>query len=43
MADTALIKISDPKSGLTQAEYEAICRALGVEPDLPESSAPDDE
>ena len=43
MADTTLIKISDPTKGLTQAEYEAICRALSVEPDPPETTAPDDE
>ena len=41
--EKTLIKISDPKTGLTQAEYEAICRALGVTPDPPETTAPDDE
>lgn len=40
---TTLIKISDPTKGVTQAEYVAICNALGIEPDPPETTAPDDE
>lgn len=27
-----LIKIADPKKGVTREEYEAICTALGIEP-----------
>ena len=38
-----LIKLSNPEAGITQEEYEAICKALGVEPDPEEGAkAPED-
>lgn len=30
-----LIKLKDPKQGVTREEYEAICAALGIEPKPP--------
>lgn len=32
----SLIKVADPDAGLSRQEYEDICKAIGVEPELPE-------
>ena len=37
----AVIKIADPKEGVTREEYEAICKALGVKPKPPKASTGD--
>lgn len=34
-----LIKVRNPKEGVTREEYEALCRALGVKPKEPKTSA----
>jgi hypothetical protein len=34
-----LIKVSDPKTGVTREEYEAVCAALGIEPKPPGPTA----
>lgn len=30
-----LVKIADPRNGVSREEFEAVCRALGINPILP--------
>jgi hypothetical protein len=36
-----LIKVEDPREGVSREEYEAICKALGIAPKPPKDAAPD--
>lgn len=36
-----LIKVENPKEGVSREEYEALCKALGIAPKPPKTTAPD--